>query len=101
MRLHPQGTVVLRHYDDTLRGRILDLGTEGIGICSDRAFAEHELSDQVVCLDITLDRGAAWSVLGHVVRSVAATHTIAIAFDDVPSELEDYVQDQLLSGLVE
>jgi hypothetical protein len=101
MRLHPQGTVVLRHYEDALRGRILDLGIDGIGVCSDRDFANGELADQVVRIDITLDRGASWSALGHVVRSVADTHTIAVAFDDVPSDLEDYVQDQLLSEVAD
>lgn len=97
MRLHPQGTVVLRRYDDTLHGRIVDLAADGIGLHSDRAF--EDLADQVVRVDITLGRGRVWSALGHVVRSDTVTHSVAVAFDDVPCELEDYVQDQLLRAL--
>jgi transcriptional regulator of nitric oxide reductase len=94
MRFHPQGTVVLRRYEDTVRGRIVDLATDGIGLHSDRAF--DDLANQVVRVDITLDGGRAWSVFGHVVRSDSSTQSVAVAFDDAPCELEDYVQDQLL-----
>ena len=94
MRFHPQGTVVLRRYEHSLHGRIVDLATDGVGLHSDLAF--DNLANQVVRVDITLERGAAWSVLGHVVRSEASTHTVAVAFDDVPCDLEDYVQDHLL-----
>jgi hypothetical protein len=97
MRSHPQGNVVLRRYEDTLHGRIVDLATDGIGLRSDCAF--DDLENQVVRVDITLDRGAAWSAFGHVVRSDSSTRSVAVAFDDVPCELEDYVQDQLLLEL--
>ena len=96
-RFHAQGNVVLRRYEDTLHGRIVDLATDGVGLHSDCAF--DDLANQVVRVDITLDRGAAWSAFGHVVRSDASTQSVAVVFDDVPCELEDYVQDQLLLEL--
>lgn len=101
MRVHPHGTVVLRHHEEVLRGHIVDLATGGVGLHADHAFgADAARAGQPVTVDISLaGRTATWTLVGHVVRARTITQVIAIAFDDVPGELEDYVQDQLLDAV--
>jgi PilZ domain len=90
MRVHPSGTAVLHRHDREHHGHIVDLAAGGVALdCT--STGEHV--GDTVTLDIALERRH-WNIRGHIVRiDDAAT---AVAFDDIPLELEDYVQDELL-----
>lgn len=100
MRVRSKGSVHIRHRARLIRGRILDLGVGGINVHAELPIGLALLAGESVHVDVKLDAcSKEFSLSGHVLRSLAATKAIAIEFDEIPSNFEDCVQDELLAAV--
>ena len=91
-RISPKGTSVVHATSYALRGRIGNLGQGGMFIAT-RVIAPDRLLGSVVDIELRLDTGFAQWVrgTGRIVRITAAG--IAIAFDALPAELRQMIDE--------
>jgi hypothetical protein len=81
------------------RGKIVDLSSTGIRLRLSGPLGLYRLDDRVD-LELRFDgaRGGWWKMSGRIVR-IDRRGEIAVSFDDVPTDFEDWVQAELLAVL--
>jgi len=97
-RVRSRGSVDLHCGDEVLRGRVHDVAAGGINIQADVPLGTAHLRGGCVRIDLRFDRGSARRFVldGRVLRVAIATRNIVVAFDAVPCDYEEYIQDELL-----
>jgi hypothetical protein len=88
------GMVVVRAAGRSVRGRIVDLSTDGVRARVESMTGLEGLADCSVGIDLRFDATPTeWvSLRGHVVRVSCAFLTIVIAFDHVPAAFAEIVE---------
>ena len=100
-RVCSTGSVTIQLCAEEIRARIEDLAVGGVRLILDPASKLLPIGGVRARMDLRLDGSSAgWlRTTGHVLRVRRALRTIAVQFDDVPSDFEDLIQDELLGAL--
>jgi hypothetical protein len=99
MRVRANGSARLHCGPEVVRGHIHDAATGGVNIRADVPLGTAHLRGRSVKIDLHFDRGAAnhFVLEGRVLRVAVATRTVVVAFDAIPCDYEDFIQDALLA----
>jgi hypothetical protein len=98
IRVAARGRVVIQG-DGYGRGRILDLSADGVRFRLAGPFTAYAAADRVD-LELRFDgaNGGWWRLAGRIVR-IDPGGSIVVAFDDVPTDFEDWIHAELVATL--
>jgi len=98
LRVRSKGSIRIHCGSHVIRGRLVDMAVGGVCV---RAELPIDLIGEPVRVDLTLDAATAkhFALLGRVLRVSLPTRRVAIGFDAVPEDFEDWVQDELLAAV--
>lgn len=102
MRVRSKASIRIHCGTRVIRARVVDLAVGGVCVRTDLPFGLVGLIGGLVRVDLRLDTCASrqFALLGRVLRVSLPTRSIAIGFDAVPEDFEDFVQDELLAAVV-
>ena len=97
-RVRERGRVAI-HGRGYGRGKILDISVSGVAIRIAGPADGYRLDDQLD-LELRFDgaMGGWWRMSGHIVRHDGHGQ-LAVAFDDLPTDFEDWIQSALVAAL--
>ena len=96
--MRSKGSVQIRRGTRIVGARVIDLAAGGICVRTDIPIELAGVIGERVSIHLRLDAVPPrhFALLGHVLRASASTNLIALAFDAVPADFEDWIQDELL-----
>lgn len=102
MRVRSKGSIQIRRGAHAIRGRVVDLAVGGVCLEADGALDVRDLVGQRVAVGLQLDASSTgmFALRGLVLRASAATRQVAIKLDDVTSDFEACVRDEVVAGRV-
>jgi PilZ domain len=101
MRVRSKGSVQIRRGARIIGARVVDLAVGGICVRTDIAIGLVGVIGEPVRIHLRLDAvpPREFALLGHVLRASAATNLVALRFDALPADFEDWIQDELLAAV--
>jgi hypothetical protein len=100
-RVDTEGTALVHLHHRTLCARIADVSTSGVRLRLARGLELASLADARVVVELRLDgaRNGWLRFPGTVQRVDGAAYEVVVAFDAVPADFEDVIQDELVAAL--
>lgn len=101
MRVRSKGSIQLRHGARLIRARVVDVALGGMCVHAELAIGLAALTGKRVRVDFRPDAcpAAHFALYGRVVRVHVATKIVAIGFDTVTDEFEDWVQNEVVAAV--